>query len=264
MPFNKLKNKLSELAGNETLGSAEVEVEEVVEHQEEDYTPDLGGNYEEGIEDVLAILNISEKANANVPFTANDLAYIEFTQTTPVGFDFDEVADFVERMQYVLILYENALRDRDEDVLKLASEVKKIEKKLVTQNQDKQLEMMMGGASDEELLRDENFQLKLEVESLKEKVRTLSSSTSEINNLKEEIKSLRSENEFLRLDQAKSKVTVDEAGLPVLEKSTKKAKIANDDMSELPSLDDILGPAPSKKTSGDPMDDMLDSMKGEF
>lgn len=271
MPFNKLKDKLNEIAGNETLGSAKVKqeetpVDEVVQPTEDDSfemykesTSEIddivdiaGGSFEEGYEDVLAVLNISPEAEVNAPFTADDLSYIEFSQTTPVGFDFDEVADFVERMQYILVVYENAMKSRDEDVLRLASEIKKVEKKLVSQNQDKQLEMMMGGMSDEDRLRDENFELKLEVNDLRSKVKSLSSNNVEITRLKKRIKELENENEFLKLGKS----------------SEGSAKKTSDSSDGLPTLDDILGPSPKSKAKGsndgDLLDDMLDSMKGEF
>ena len=165
MAFNKLKDKLSELAGNETLGSAEVDEKEEVKMKPKKTkkaarpkSPSAPSPNSKSHDygDVLAILGINPTSNVDVIYQAKDLDYIQFTQTTPLGFDFDEVADFIAKTKSVVSTYERELEKRDNDVQKLAQEVRKIEQRMIEQRQEEQLNMMMGEVSEEERLLQEN------------------------------------------------------------------------------------------------------------
>lgn len=151
----------------------------------------------EGYEDVLSILEIKETIEVDPDFESKDLDYIEFSQTTPLGFDFDEVTDFISRMKYTLNKYESALKQRDREVIIVASEVKKVEQKMVEQNQAKELEKMIGGMTEEERLIEENMDLKIEINNLKTKLIGKGEGSGDTSKLENEIKALRAENEML-------------------------------------------------------------------
>lgn len=149
-----------------------------------------------GYEDVLELLNIVEEVRLDVEFTSKDMDYIEFTPTTPLGFDFDEVTDFISRVKYILSKYESALKQRNKDLIIVASEVKKVEQKMVEQNQSKELERMIGGMTEEEKLIEENMDLRVEVNNLKMQLLN-NGNASAIKRLENEIEILRAENRML-------------------------------------------------------------------
>lgn len=151
----------------------------------------------EGYEDVLSILNIKEELKLDVDFQSQDLDYIEFSQTTPLGFCFEEVTDFISRVKYAFNKYESALQQRGVDVVILASEVKKVEQKMVEQNQTKELERMVGGMTSEERMIEENMDLKVEINNLKAKIISGVGGSNSTASLEKEILALRAENEML-------------------------------------------------------------------
>lgn len=157
----------------------------------------------EGYEDVLSILNIKESMNLDVDFSSKDLDYIEFSQTTPLGFDFEEVTDFISRVKYSLSKYEAFVAQRNKELVIVASEVKKVEKKMVEQNQAKELERMIGGMTEEERLIEENMDLRVELNNMKAQM-VNGGNSSELNKLRTEINILRTENEMLVKNQINS------------------------------------------------------------
>lgn len=157
-------------------------------------------NAVEGYQDVLSMLGIKESVKLDVSFKSDDLDYVEFTQTTPLGFDFDEVTDFISRAKYTMHKLETALNQRDQDIIRLASEVKKVEKRMIEQAQEKELAKMMGGMTEEERLIEENMELKVEINELSRKLKDVSESSQSVSGLNKEVEALRSENEFLRMN----------------------------------------------------------------
>lgn len=151
----------------------------------------------EGYKDVLAILGIKEKIELDVDFRSHDLDYINFGQTTPVGLDYDEVSDFISRTKYTLHKLESTLKQREKDVVAVASEVKRIEQRMIEQNQEKELERMVGGMTQEERLIEEvmelrvdNNELKRERDMLKQEVDELKSTiANQVNTEKVEVES---------------------------------------------------------------------------
>ena len=157
-------------------------------------------NAVEGYQDVLSMLGIKESVKLDVSFKSDELDYVEFTQTTPLGFDFDEVTDFISRAKYTMHKLETALNQRDQDIIRLASEVKKVEKRMIEQAQEKELAKMMGGMTEEERLIEENMELKVEINELSRKLKDISESSQSVSGLNKEVEALRSENEFLRMN----------------------------------------------------------------
>lgn len=142
-------------------------------------------NIDEGYKDVLTILGIKEKLDIDVDFKSHQLDYINFGQTTPVGLDYDEVSDFISRTKYTLHKLESALKQREKDIVTVASEVKKIEKRMIEQNEEKELERMIGGKTQEEQLIEEVMELKVENNELRKENKKL---RQEIERLKKENK----------------------------------------------------------------------------
>lgn len=274
MALNKLKDKLANLAGNETLGSAEIKqptkekrapkqtkpkelpkraklkpkpkVEKAVKPsaerskvpqkpkraataesaREQDKLNIVSSNTTErkssdiniiegaipGYKDVLDILGIKEEIKLDVDFKSDELDYIEFTQTTPFGFDFDEVTDFISRTKYTLHKMESALAKRDREIVIIASEVKKVEQRMIEANQEEQMARMMGDMTPEEVLIEENMELKVELNNLKRELKGVSSDSGSIEELNKELEILRAENHALRLNQAPPED--DKLGLP--------------------------------------------------
>lgn len=151
----------------------------------------------EGYKDVLAILNIKEDLNLEVEFKSSDLDYIEFTPTTPLGFDFDEVTDFISRVKYLINRYEAALEQRNKEIVILASEAKKVEKRMVEQNHARELEKIMGGMTEEESLWEENGNLKIELNNLRAEIVNNKANSDYIKKLEEQLRALTAENEML-------------------------------------------------------------------
>lgn len=161
----------------------------------------------DGYQDILNLLGIKPSLNLNLEFTSEDLDYVEFTQTQPLGFDFDEVTDFISRVKYNLYKQEAALRQRESDIKRLASEVKKVEERMIAQNQAKELERMVGGMTEEERLIEENMDLKVQVNEL---TRQLKNGDKDITNaLKKEIEALKAENDILKMTGKSSLPKVD-------------------------------------------------------
>lgn len=149
-----------------------------------------------GYEDVLSILGIKENLSLDVDFTSDQLDYVEFTQTQPLGFDFDEVTDFISRTKYTMYKLESALKQREKDLIRVASEAKKVEQRMIEKNQEKELEKMLGGMTEEERLIEENMDLKVQINELSRKAKD-GSNKQEIEKLKREIETLKAENELL-------------------------------------------------------------------
>lgn len=171
----------------------------------------------EGYEDVLSILGIKESIDIDSDFTSDELDYIEFTQTQPIGFDFEEVTDFISRTKYAMHKLESALKQRDRDVVRVASQVKLVEQKMVEANQAKELERMMGGMTAEERLIEENMELKVVINDLNRDIKTGTGNKIRIKAMENELEVLRTENEMLRLNEphlAKTLPTSLPKGLP--------------------------------------------------
>lgn len=154
----------------------------------------------EGYEDVLSILGIQEEIKVDVEFTSDQLDYVEFTQTQPLGFSFDEVTDFISRTKYSMHKLESALKQREKDVVRIASEVKRVEQKMIEQNQQKELDRMIGGMTEEERLIEENMELKVQINELTRKLKDKSNNSDKIAELTKQIEILQSENDILKLN----------------------------------------------------------------
>ena len=191
----------------------------------------------EGYEDVLAMLGIKEEIQVDVEFTSDQLDYIEFTQTQPLGFDFDEVTDFISRAKYSMHKLESALKQREKDVVRIASEVKRVEQKMIEQNQQKELDRMIGGMTEEERLIEENMELKVQISELTRKLRD-NSDNDKIAELTKQIEVLQAENNMLKLN------------------NTTKSK--NTFANKLPSFEEI------EEDKEDLFDNMLDDIGGLY
>lgn len=226
MKFKNLKNKIANMAGGEVLGNLNTnespeQQRKIHERQETDNTPeelppekivkktepnaeDVQTNIEsvEGYKDVLKLLNVKEQLEVDVEFTSEDLDYVEFTQTQPIGFDFDEVTDFISRAKYSMHKLEAALKHREKDIVKIASEVKRIEQKMIDNNHAKELERMIGGMTEEEKLIQENMELKVEINELKTRLKGDMRNSKLIKDLNKQIEILQSENKILKMNKS--------------------------------------------------------------
>lgn len=218
-----------------------------------------------GYEDVLAILGIKENLNPEADFQSSDLDYIEFSQTTPLGFDFQEVTDFISRVKYTLNKYENALAQRNKDLIVVASEVKKVEQRMVEANQAKELERMVGGMTEEERLIEENLDLSIEVNDLKNKL-IASGKDGDVGQLKKQIELLQSENEMLKSGIFPAEDIGESESLPSLSESISKSDVKRN-FGAMPDLDDsnYSGNMPNlNEVESDPLDDMISDLGGMY
>lgn len=228
----------------------------------------------DGYEDVLSILNIKEEIDIDADFESKDLDYIEFSQTTPLGFDFDEVTDFISRVKYTLNKYESALKQRNKELIIVASEVKKVEKKMMEQAQAKELEKMIGGMTEEERLIEENMNLKIKINELESKI--LEGNDSDlIAKLKSENDALRAENQMLMKSQMNSKVKLpdselsnrtdeEKSSLPTFNVPENIEMPSFDEDEEDDFLDNLLNESETKKQPKDSFDSMVQSIGGEY
>lgn len=185
----------------------------------------------EGYEDVIYFLGIKEDLKVNPEFYAKDLDYIEFSQTTPLGFDFDEVTDFISRVKYTMSKLESALKQRDKDIIILASEVKKVEAKMTERAEAIELERMMGSATKEEKLAEENMELQIKVNQLEQRIVDVGS-PEEVSQLKKTVEILKSENEMLRRSNSND-------SLPLIEESILEEDAVIPNLEELNALDNF-------------------------
>lgn len=155
----------------------------------------------DGYKDIISMLGIKEFLTLNLDFTSQDLDYVEFTQTQPLGFDFDEVTDFISRIKYNLYKLESALRQRDSDIKRLASEVKRVEEKMIAINQQKELDRMIGGMTEEERLIEENMDLKVQLNEVKRSLVSSERESEANSNLMKRIEALQIENDILKSSQ---------------------------------------------------------------
>lgn len=188
----------------------------------------------DGYKDVLAMLGVPLTIDINTEFNSEDLDYVEFTQTQPIGFDFDEVTDFISRVKYNLYKLESALRQRDLEVRRLASEIKRVEEKMIEASQAKELERMIGGMTQEEILIEKNMDLNVQVNELTRKLANLEKDSSANNDLIKEIEVLRSENDILKMNNKIS-------GLPSMDKNIEEDEDIEDIDMFVNMLDDIGG-----------------------
>lgn len=191
----------------------------------------------EGYQDVMLFLGIKEDLKINPEFLAKDLDYIEFSQTTPLGFDFDEVTDFISRVKYTMSKLESAVKQRDKDIVILASEVKKVEEKMTARAEAAELERMMGAATKEERLVEENMELQIKVNQLEQRIVDVGS-PEEVSQLRKTVEILTAENEMLRQAASKPHNFDEDLDMPSLD-NIESLDTSKSQKFSMPSLDDI-------------------------
>lgn len=201
----------------------------------------------EGYKNVLEVLGIKEDLGLEVLFTSDDLDYIQFNRSAPVGFDMQEVTDFISRVKYVLNVYEKGLKQRNKDIVYLASENKKIEKKMMERYQEEELARVLGEKTEQEELIEENVDLKIMVSNLKNELKEVRSGQSGSNRVQDELDALRAENEYLRTEETREQ-----------KEKGKKAEPKEKGFQGLPPLDEVDN---NKKDS---FDEMLDGLGGLY
>lgn len=186
----------------------------------------------EGYEDVLAILGIKEEVEVEVDFKSDDMDYVEFSQTTPLGFDFDEVTDFISRTKYTLYKLESALAQRNKDIVTIASEVKKVEQKMMEKNQERELDKMLGGMTEEERLITDNMDLKVEINNLEREKSNLLRELDEARKNSVLVEELREELAELKRTKSSEKFTGLPSGLPMMDNT--------EDLESVDPFDDMI------------------------
>lgn len=193
-----------------------------------------------GYKTILEMAEVRLEQNLDLEFNSSDIDYVQFSQTVPEGFDYDEVSDFLSRVKYNTHKLEIALKQRNDDLVKLAREVKAAQDEIALVKQD----MYQGDATELEKQIEENVELQIEINTLQAKLANAAEGTSETKRLLSEIEALKSENEYLRYElSSNSQPNVE---LPSIEK---------DETFELPNLGDNELPA-----LDDDMDKLFDSM----
>lgn len=217
---NKMED-LSEIISNDTI---EKELNKETSRQDDSTRKsseiNVVENAIEGYKDVLDIANVKEKLDLEVQIKSSDIDYISFTQTTPYGFHYEEVTDFLSLSKYTIHQLEKALLQRDRDVIILASEAKKIENRMVQQTQDAEMERMVGGQTEEERLIEENIDLKIRITNLEKRLQVFSENKESLEDITQELQALRSENEYLRKSLSETPgpgIVNIPAGLPKIE-----------------------------------------------
>ena len=190
-----------------------------------------------GYEDILIFLGIKEELDTDVDFTSKDLDYIEFGQTAPIGLDYDEVTDFISRTKYTLNKLESAIKQRDKDIVILASEVKKVEEKMAERAQALELERMVGSVSEVEMLNEENMELNIKINELEQRIIDLGS-PEEVSQLRKEVEILRAENDMLR-QSSNSKENSQEFKMPSLDESSYLNPLPSSEGNKMPDLDNL-------------------------
>lgn len=193
----------------------------------------------EGYEDILSMLGIKEEIQVDVEFTSDQLDYVEFTQTQPLGFDFDEVTDFISRAKYSMHKLESALKQREKDVVRIASQVKRIEDKFREQKEQEHLDRIIGGGmTEEERLIEENMGLRVEISELKRKLRD-NLDNDKVAELTKQIEVLQAENNMLKLNNTTKSNNTFASTLPSFEKNEEDEEDEEDLFKNM--LDDIGG-----------------------
>lgn len=181
--FNRKKEEVEEIEEIK-----DNEVSNVIEEEEEKaHSISAVRDAVEGYEDVLSILGVKEHLEIDVDFKSDELDYVEFTQTQPLGFDFDEVTHFISLTKYTMHNLEKALKQRERDIVKVASQVKRVEQKMIEANQAKEMERMIGGMTEEERLIEENMELKVTINELNQKIASGANNEEIIKDLKNQI-----------------------------------------------------------------------------
>lgn len=273
MAIKGFKKKLKNIASGETLGDVKVvetketqvkekparnkpakgkvskkppkmsELEQrpkVAQKPAKETSKDTGAEPFPGYKTILEMAEVRLEQNLDLEFNSSDIDYVQFSQTVPEGFDYDEVSDFLSRVKYNTHKLEIALKQRNDDLVKLAREVKAAQDEIALVKQD----MYQGDATELEKQIEENVELQIEINTLQAKLANAAEGTSETKRLLSEIEALKSENEYLRYElSSNSQPNVE---LPSIEK---------DETFELPNLGDNELPA-----LDDDMDKLFDSM----
>lgn len=225
------------------------EVSNVIEEEEEKaHSISAVRDAVEGYEDVLSILGVKEHLEIDVDFKSDELDYVEFTQTQPLGFDFDEVTHFISLTKYTMHNLEKALKQRERDIVKVASQVKRVEQKMIETNQAKEMERMIGGMTEEERLIEENMELKVTINELNRKLASGADNENTIKDLKSQVEVLMSENDMLKLGSSSNQGKP--GGLP----------------TGLPRTNELPGglPAFDEEDAVDLFDDMISEIGGLY
>lgn len=199
-----------------------------------------------GYKTILEMAEVRLEQNLDLEFNSSDIDYVQFSQTVPEGFDYDEVSDFLSRVKYNTHKLEIALKQRNDDLVKLAREVKAAQDEIALVKQD----MYQGDATELEKQIEENVELQIEINTLQAKLANAAEGTSETKRLLSEIEALKSENEYLRYElSSNSQPNVE---LPSIEKD-EAFELPNLGDNELPALDDDMDKL---------FDNMLDDIGG--
>ena len=188
---NKLKNKLQNGAiGNEVIGDLGFNREEVIQEEApkkvkknkkmksnleipktEDEVLEIPKSTKKNYA-VLDFLGISQEVDLRGLITPQEINDMEFHLIAPTGIDPDEVNDFCERLQRELFNYIDIIKQREIDFKKVLERLDDTEKKLIEKQQESELaNFIIDSKSNEEKLKEELLELRLENNELKSKLK---------------------------------------------------------------------------------------------
>lgn len=199
--INTIKDSIENSLGNETIGEKEVEnkknkekkvkkriIEEKVIQKEKKKKVIKEEIIEEDIIDllpkktldnkkvhpVLDLLGIDPEPNLVGLMDSKELEDIEFNITAPTGLDANQVEKVFDKVLNTLIKYENIVKKRQEDFVALVNEIKNLEQKIIEKQTENQLaSFITEKTNNEEKLKEELLELKIENNELKEKLKKI-------------------------------------------------------------------------------------------
>lgn len=199
MSLKKLKNKAIDAMGNERLGSVEeVKVEQPQLKPEKKkrakkntpskqvqpqvaVTPpgkkkkaklNIDKNTAEDLKDIYKALNVPQRREVKDMISPEDVKQVQFTPTSPVGLDIDEVEDFVYTIELGFQNYLEVVNEREADVLTLVKEIARIQKIVMELQHEQEMKNLLSGENELDKLKSKITDLTIENRELNSKLRS--------------------------------------------------------------------------------------------
>lgn len=137
-------------------------------------------------EAILNVLNIPRHREVKVDkfLSPNDIRTYQFTMSIPQGVDIKEVDEFCQIMEFQINALLLALQRKEEDFTKLLQELNKLENKIVGMKIQQDVENLDNETDSMVVANDTIVNLRLEINELKKKVKTLERKLKDTNSQK--------------------------------------------------------------------------------